>query len=959
MRGASLIAIAVGLAATPATAQTATDSSGAGQTEAAQARDTQPGQPLAPEGTPNGTTPDSLDAVGQQATSQDAATQDGGEIVVTGSRIAQKGFSAPTPVTAITQEELLAKAPVTVNDIVRDIPQLRPNLQNNASVDPGISTFNLRNLGATRTLTLIDGRRAIDSSPISGFDTNLLPAALISRVEVVTAGASSVYGSDAVTGVVNIFLDGKFDGLKINGEIGVTDAGDNRAFSVNAAAGTDFGGGRGHVVVAGSLYRKPDIVYAGARDWGEPGWVLLNNAAYTPTNDQPRRIQVRDGRLATMTAGGLITSAGPLQFTQFGENGAQSTFRRGTNVTGVYMQGGDGELSTPRFAVLSPQAERDNLFGRASWEFGDRLDGFVEGLYARSLGRATNVPNYNNADITVSRDNAFLPTNIRAAMVANNLTTIRMGRLNYELGINDNTTEFKYLRGVAGLNGKLFDDWKWDASVTYTKALLNSFALNNRNNANWNRALDSVIGPNGQPICRSTLTNPGDGCAPANVFGVGSVSPAAVAYATGTSTRNGDSRGLDIQANFSGDIFSTWAGPVSVAFGGEYRDESVVFTTDPISEALGWRQSTALPYRGDVQVKEAYLETSIPLAGGSRFVEDLRLDLAGRVVDYTTSGSTFVWKASGNYAINKQLRFRGTYSRDFRAPKINELFAAPTRSSGSTVFDPVTNTTVTVDNFTGGNPTLMPERATTKTVGAVFRPDFLRGFSLSVDYYDIDLKDAISGVSLQETVDRCVAGDQSYCGFITREPVTNRITSLFLTSFNAQRLRTNGVDIEASYVTPLSRISSALNGTLSLSSVASYVNKLETVSISGASNDSAGQLMGTLATPKWRDTTTLIYRNSGLTARVAANIIGGGKYNNLYNAKEIDRNNYPAYVFTDTTISYEFQDGLELYLKVENITDTDPPIMASNEAVIRANATNLTFYPLLGRTFAVGGRLNF
>lgn len=880
-----------------------------------------------------------------------------GDIVVTGSRLSQKGFDTPTPVTAIGQAELQAKAPTTVNDVVRDVPSLRPNLQNNSSQDVGISTFNLRNLGATRTLTLIDGHRALNTSPSSGFDTNTIPAALISRVEIVTAGASSVYGSDAVAGVVNVFLDSKLKGFRLSGETGITQSGDNPVYTASIAYGTGFAQDRGHIVVAGSVYRRPDTIYTADRDWGKPGYTLLTNAAYTPTNDQPRLIQVPDGRLATMTGGGLITSPGPLQFLQFGANGAQSTFHRGTNISGVYMQGGDGDLINPSRAVLSPKGERDNAYGRLTYDINDNIEGYVEELWARSLGADTNVPNYNNGDIVITRDNAFLPANVRATMIANNLQTVRMGRVNYELGINYNTTEFTYWRNAAGLKGGLFGTWKWDASASYTKALVNATAQHNRNNANWNNAIDSVIGPNGQPICRSTLTNPGNGCVPVNLFGTNSVSQDVVNYVTGTSYRHVDSRQLDLQANASGDVFSTWAGPVSLAVGGEYRRETVDATTDPISAVLGWRQTTQLPYRGALRVIEGYAETSIPIAKNLSWAKDIHIDAAARGVDYSTSGSAFVWKVSGNWSVNDAIRFRGTYSRDFRAPTINELFAAPTAGSGAVVIDRSSGLTTSITSLSGGNPQLKPERAETVTFGTILKPGFLPHFQFSVDYYDIHINDAITTLAVQDIEDRCFAGDPVYCAFVTRN-TAGTITQINSTSFNAQQLRVSGIDFEAQHLLQLDGLRPG--GALRTNLVASYVQHLTTTT-NGVASDTAGQLYAALAatpivSPHWRGTLTLTYTEGPFTARLSNMLVGGGTYNNAYTAKDIDRNHYPAFVFTDLNLLYEVKKGFQIYTKLENLLDTDPPIMASNET-LRANAANLTFYPLLGRTFSFGFRL--
>jgi len=693
-------------------------------------------------------------ALGQPAPAQSAAAQPASsasteEVVVTGSRIARKGFETPTPVTAITEQDLAAKQPTTVNDIVADIPQLRPTQQLNGSGDVNISTFNLRDIGQARTLTLINGKRAVASSPAGGFDINSLPAALVSRVEVVTAGASAVYGSDALAGVVNIFLKNDIQGLQLGAEAGESTYGDAHNVTLNAAYGMDFAGGRGHFEIAGSLYRKPNIQHSGNRSWGQ-GWILLTNSAYTPTNGQPAFISATNGRLGNMTNGGLITSAGPLKGINFGLGGAQSIFNPGVNNSGVWTQGGDGPELELNHSVIAPKSMRDNVYSTATFNIDSDTQVDLELMFSRSEGQDPNVPNYDSQ--TISRQNAFLPANIGAIMDTNRLSSFAMGRITLEGGDDFNTATYVYQRGSLGIKGKVFGDWSWDLSGTYTRTLRSIKAYNNRDLTKWANAVDSVIGPNGQPICRSTLTNPTNGCVPANVFGLEMVSPAAIAYSEGTSWAHGDVSGVNIEADISGTPFSTWAGPVAVVAGLQYRSDDVVLTTDPVAAVLGWRQTTALPYSGSVDVKEGFVETSVPLLVNQPFAQSVDLDLAGRAVEYSTSGQAEVWKMGLNWAVNDEIRFRSTYSRDFRAPNLDELFAAPVRGSGAVVIDRATGQNVAINSLTGGNILLKPEKAYTKTAGFVYRPDFIPNLSFSADYYNININQRPQRCSRLKTI---------------------------------------------------------------------------------------------------------------------------------------------------------------------------------------------------------------
>ena len=898
------------------------------------------------------------DARAQQAPANSAAAAPE-EVVVTGSRIARKGFETPTPVTTITEQDLTAKEPTTVNDIVADIPILRPTQQLNGSGDVNISAFNLRDFGQQRTLTLINGKRAVASSPAGGFDINSLPAFLVSRVDVVTAGASAVYGSDALAGVVNIFLKNDIEGVHLAAEAGESTYGDAQNVTLNASYGQSFLGGRGHFEIAGSIYRKPNIQHSGDRSWGQ-GWILLTNSKYTPTNGQPAFISATNGRLGAMTNGGLILSNGPLKNIEFGVNGAQSMFDPGVNNSGVWTQGGTGPELELNHSVIAPKSMRDNIYSRATYDIDSDTQVDLELMFARSEGQDPNVPNYEPTR-TISRQNAFLPANIAAIMDANKITSFNIGRIAVEGGDDFNTATYVYQRGSLGVKGKVFGDWTWDVSGTYTKTVRSIKAYNNRDVNKWANAVDSVIGPNGQPICRSTLTNPNDGCVPANVFGFNSISPAAIAYTEGTSWAHGDVTETNLEANIGGTPFSTWAGPVSVVAGFQYRDDNVDLTTDPVAAQLGWRQSTALPYTGAVNVKEVYVEGSAPLLRDQPFAQDVELDVAGRWADYSTSGEAEVWKLGLNWSVNDSIRIRSTYSRDFRAPNLDELFAAPVKGSGSVVIDRATGQNVAFNSLSGGNILLKPEKAYTKTIGVVVKPDFIPGLMLSADYYNININAAIATATVQQVEDNCFFNhDPVYCAFITRDSA-GTITQIRTTSFNSQKLKTDGVDLEAAYAFDLSDIDSDMGGQVSIGEMATWVDHLSTYA--GTSiTEAAGQLnnVGVNGVPHWRTSTNLTYRNDAWVVRLNGNFVGAAKYDNTYTcsgqALSIDKCHYTPYFFVDSTVSYDFNSSLTGYVKVNNIFNIAPPIFPVNNLVIRANASSQNYYPQLGRLFFVGLR---
>ena len=895
------------------------------------------------------------------------------EVTVTGSRIGTTTFNTPTPVTTLSSEQIKARAAVNLVDLLQDIPTVRPGNNTTTSTNIGAAAFDMRSLGSIRTLTMIDGRRTMDSnaavSPL--FDVNLVPGGLIKSMDIVTAGASSVYGSDAVTGVVNIIMDSEMTGFKVDAQASKTQhGGPDNVWALDTAYGRAFAEDRGHVVVAASFYDRPDIMYQKEREWGRSGNVLLTNPAYTPTNGQYRQLILPYATLSRVTSGGLILNANTttgaaannwaFRNVQFGPGGVQSPFQLGNYVGGVWMQGGGGLFLQPDFAILATAEKRKSAFSRVTYNFTDNLQGFGELLYAETDGHYTNTIGYDSGTIIIRRDNAFLPANILASMIANNIASFTMGRLNPEFGRVNNYSENTYLRPVLGLKGEINDIWHWDASAVFTRAKYSAVVTGNRDENKWALAKDSVIGPNGQPICRSTLTTPTNGCVPVNLFGENTITPQVLAYVGGTSHNDTTSNGVDVSANLIGQLYHTWAGPIGVAVGTEYRKEDLDLKTDPVAAVNGWRQAASAPYSGEVNVKELYGELNIPLLNDAPLARSLGLALAGRTVDYSTSGRANVYKIGGNWTLNDQIRIRATYSKDFRAPKLAELFAANFESQGATVVDRATNVTVPIRTVTGGNPDLQPEVAKTRTIGVVLQPAFAPNLQLSADYFDIQLDNAISTLTGQDVVDRCFAGAQDFCAGITRDAV-GAIFRVKAVSYNATYLKTNGWDLQALYRLPMASLFASQSGNLSFAANFTNTAHLETLA-SGLLIDRAGQVNligGTPATPHWRGTLRTTYTNGPVGVSLLGNYVGAGKYDTTYGPLDINKNDYPAYFYLAVNAGFDVSDAVNVYLKVDNLLDKDPPLLAGN-TIIRAQAAGSAgFYDQLGRAFTLGVRMKF
>ncbi|MFL9839632.1 TonB-dependent receptor [Sphingomonas sp. ST-64] len=900
-------------------------------------------------------------------------------ITVTGTRIS--GFTAPTPLTTLRSEDIELKAASTVADLLDDVPQLRVNQNIGKSSEPiGASNADLRGLGSQRTLVLIDGRRVAFTDPAGTIDTNIIPVSLISTAEIVTGGASAAYGSDAVAGVVNFVLDKNLQGLKLDVSYGQTIYDDHRRPSVSAAYGTKLLDDRLQLTFAGDYLRNSGQTSQAARPWGDNQTALLTNPAYTPTNGQPRLIISDNARFTQMTAGGVITrtnsnpnATGPslaqrLGFApgsgvQFDANGNPIPFTYGTNIGGTFMTGGDGAQVTDDGNIM-PQIERITGYGGLRFDLSDSVTFFTDFLYSRVDTLSDLTPNPDNGGITIRSDNAYLATSVRNAMTAAGITSFTMGRMNYEDGYSlfDSRTESR--RFTFGVEGRFGNGWTWDVSGQISRNDYEQLSYNNRINARWFLGLDSVINPaTNQPICRALLNNPnptaaqdpyGDirSCVPIDPFGAGAVSDAALAYYRGTSVTRASQHQDVFAANLSGSPFATWAGEVKIAVGAEYRREKTTLTSDPDSSARRWRSVNSQPFSGEFDVKEGYAEIVVPLAKDAPFADNLDINGAIRYTDYELSGGVTTWKVGANYSPIPDVRFRATLSRDIRAPNNWELFSRGNQVINA-IIDPRTNISRQTVQITSGNPALEPEKADTFTGGVVFQPGFLPGFSASVDYYRIKINGAIATVAPQNIVNFCEEGRTEFCAGVIRDPVTGIITQVNVTPFNADSLKTSGVDVELQYRFDLG------GGRLSLRGLANYVAEISTTS-NGVTNDYVG-LAGISpppqGLPEWRVNIDANYSIGGLRLGASYRYVDGGKFDTRFNTTVLDiaDNTVSGRSYVDLSAAYKLTSAVEIYGRVENLFNTYPPVTPNG--ITQPTIANSQFFDRRGTFFVVGGRL--
>lgn len=895
---------------------------------------------------------DAAEPVGVEATAADAPAE---EIVITGSRVARTGFTSPTPTTVLGSEEFAKIAAPNLADVVNQIPAVRPSLTPSSSTNnsqyAGGNYLDLRGLGFNRTLVLVDGKRFVPAQIQGPVDINAIPQALIGSIDVVTGGASAAWGSDAVAGVVNFKFDHKLEGFKGSVQGGITDHNDHRNYLASLAYGKSFADGRGKLLLAGEMAENSGIARQGDRDWGNQGWGIIANPAFTATNNEPRNLLVANATSANLSYGGVINS-GPLAGNHFAPDGSLIPFTYGTLRTATGMVGGDGADGSADL-VLEVPLERRSAYSRLSYEFGSALTAYAEASWAQSQ---TDHPGLTRTDtaIRITRDNAFLSPTVRNAMTANNISSFTMGRYNRDYGRGVNHIKAETTRFVGGLEGEIGGGWSWDGYYTYGQTKNRHRGSNARITRNFNQAIDAVIDPaTGAAVCRDVAARAA-GCVPINLLGDGAPSPQAIDYVTGETFRLWDLEQQAAALTVRGEPISTWAGPVSLATGVEWRRESADVTSDPLSAAASFATGNTVPWDGMVTVKEAFGELVVPLAANQSWADALELNVAGRITDYSTSGTVETWKVGGTWDVNDDIRFRLTRSRDIRAPALAELFSGATTAQFSP-FDPLINQSYSVQTVTRGNAGLEPEKADTLTAGVVLSPSFVPNLRVSVDYYDIKLEGAILALSAAAIVDRCYRDQPQLCSLITRG-ADGRIAQVESSPQNLQSVETRGVDVEVSYRLPVG------SGDLALRGLVTYVDMLRmddgrtVTELAGSTDQPTIASIG--GQPHWRFNANATYETGPATLSLTGRYVGGGNINNAYTFKDLNVLEHSGRLYLDLSAQYALiddgDDQVSLFAAVSNLLDKDPPITGTG-----GFATVRSLYDVVGRTYTLGVRFRY
>lgn len=936
-------------------------------------------------------------AVAQPAAAQPAAAQPAAEpaaepeaegnetIVVTGSRITASGYTAPTPVTVVGEEIILRDAKVTIGDTIRELPAVGASASpNNGSGAgnivggiTGLDTVNLRQLGVVRTLVLLDGQRVVQSNVTGVVDIGTMPTILVKRIDVVTGGASAAWGSDAVAGVVNLVLNREFDGLRASVEAGESAAFDQQNYRFQAAWGTGFDGGKGRLIVAGNHLESPDVIFNNQRSWFK-ATQLVNNPAFAVGNGQPRFIHADGVGLSQATTGGLIVQ-GPasIQGRTF-VPGSNSLVPLGaTNTSGGVATGGNVDQLHSAISSLTTQFKSSTLFGYGAYEAADWLRVSLQLNWGQTWSRNNSVPYTRLGNITVQASNPFLPAEITNALTAagqtsfrfgtTNMNNVQLGKLSLDdfeesLGIPVATTNRTLKRGVLSFEGSLGGDWRYSAYAQHANVIVNQETVNNTIIANYNRAIDAVRNTAGQIVCRvnadTSTANDDPACVPLNIFGVGVADPAAIAYTNVGPGENWQRQDLvqNVAAlSFEGKLPGLAAGDIAVAFGGEYREEIGDITVDPGAAARIYPVANFVPFSGRYNVKEAFAEFDIPLIKDG-FVDSLNFNAAGRVTDYSTSGTVTTWKLGLTSQLNNDIRVRGTYSRDIRAPNLNELFSQGI-STQAQVRDPRTGNFVTVFSVVGGNPALQPEIAKTLALGMVLTPSFLNRFNLSVDYYNISLSGAIATVSIAQIEARCLAGEQLFCDQYIYGGPGGILSEVRRVPLNLSSVKTSGIDVQMDWQVPF------LTGNLALRALGNYTLTGRQELLGEVSNyvGSLGPDSAVTGFPRARGIFSATYNSGPFSGTVQSRFIGAAKLNNAWGPTDVDDNDIPAIAYVDLRASYQITDTLTVYGTVDNLLNKAPPIVSAGpargfSATYFAPVRN-DIHDAIGRAYRIGVRV--
>ncbi|MFK7829562.1 MAG: TonB-dependent receptor plug domain-containing protein [Congregibacter sp.] len=925
------------------------------------------------------------------------------EVVVTGSRMVRRDLEAPSPVVTLSAESVQYSGNVTIEETLNELPQLASD--NTSSVNSGggsgILTADLRGLGPERTLVLVNGRRFTPADSRGVTDLSSIPDALVERVEIMTGGASAVYGSDAVAGAINFVLKDDFEGIEFNTYYGETSAGDAKTQKYDLTIGGNFADGRGNAVVSGSYTDRGDIFFAD-RDYSaislfESGGTLVPGGS---SNIPGTRVGITPADVANLNGLGFnpdTACPGTLGGIRFGDQGAVLPF----------CDPEDRFNFAPLNYLLRP-LERIQFTSLAKFDITEKVTAYSELAFMENRNEWQQAPNAGGLQssgaprgvyrIPSFASNPVLFDATRDFLVANADTfdpdgdgtaeIVSTGRRSEETGPRNYKYDRTSYSATVGLKGyfEVSDrTFNWDTFYQTQRAKTDEDIAGQLSSLRLSLGSDVTVDADGTARC----TNQFVGCVPVNFLGINSITPEAAAF---ISPNHGVTEVLERETFggfISGDVFDLPAGPISLGFGFEYREDRYDFRPDTAAQG-GEFGDPQPPIEASIDLTEFFFEARVPLLAGIKGVDYLGMEFAGRTSDYNTVGSVNTWQAAISYSPVDWARFRSSYNQAIRAPNINELFATQAIgfSAGDDPCDQDLNPSQAqkslcvqqgisanaIDTFdqinvglgvrSGGNPDLIEEEATTYTIGAVISPPFLDGLNITLDYYNIEIDGAVNQLSAQQVINNCfreLDNSSSTCQAINRFP-NGQIDFVDARSLNVAQVTASGLDLQADYSFDLPEGMALFNSaSMRLSFIASWAFENETVAEPGQEGlDCLGLFGGACSgfnvfiQPDAKYLFNASYISGPMFARLQWRGIPDIKLapgaNNVVTSA--DGVNY-----FDFNVDYSFSDRLSFTLGVDNITDEEPPILGFSLAG-DANV-DISLYDVLGRRFFGGLRMNF
>ncbi|GFE80391.1 TonB-dependent receptor [Steroidobacter agaridevorans] len=934
-----------------------------------------------------------------------AATEEVEELVVTGSRISRPDYSSSSPIVTFGEAAITQTGTVNIENALNQLPQFVQG-QTQSTIGAvalaGRASLNLRGLGEQRNLVLLDGRRLPLSNANAVVDVNLIPQFILEGVETITGGASAVYGSDAMSGVVNFKTKRRVDGVQIDLRSGISDRGDANTTDVGITAGFQIEEGRGNVMLSAG-YTDRDVLFGKDRDFYQLGVLssFIANGTYVPSpTNLPTQAALNTVFAQYGVAPGAVLNSRSLGVNDDGSLFGQIGVINYKGPTTEYFSTTGNNVRQPvtyQEYIVNPM-ERKSFFGKFDYDVTEHIEAYGQFLYNRTTatGQVGWTPTLYVVP-TVPVTNPFIPNDLRTILASRPNPTADFTINQRFMGLEARAfpSDFTVGQYIFGVRGDLpFKDWQWDIYGSYDSTDL----VETQDKAILNSRMRTLLyaADGGASICAGGF----------NPFGFGNstnVSQECREYLEAETHDYTQLTQTIFEASVKGSLFAMPAGDLKFAFTLDTRENKFEFDPDPSRENLdiiGTLQT--YPADGSSDVKEAALELLVPLLKDKAFAHRLDLNLGFRVSDYDVSGRVETYKADGLWEPFRGFSFRGGFEHAIRAPNIGELYnrlgaqaqigsppgqgdpcdvrsSARTGANGAAVralcvatgvpgqiADTYQYTTVAIGVINSGNTELTPEEADTITFGAVWRPAFdaplFSDVSISVDYYDIDITDVIGPVSGGTALSKCYNLDGSnptydaanvYCGIIQRNATTGGVDIIATPYFNLGGLRTSGVDAQIDWQFP------AGPGNLDVNLVANFTNSYEVQLLEGSAwQEFAGTIDGTqnggIPLPDWKTLMSVTYRLTNFEAGVRWRHLPSMDDVTAVTRPASPAPGVPAYDLFDLTLAYRLNDGILFRGGVNNIADEEPPIVGGT-----IGQTQPGTYDILGRYYYAGLQLNF